>query len=315
MSKWYIGAGEQNDIVISTRIRLARNIEDYPFPCKLDTKTRTALNKKIGDAVCGRENLEFIEMKTLTQPQIVSLAEKHLISPEFASSYDGRALLLSDSEGISIMLCEEDHIKIQVMKPGLSLETAYAEADRIDDELNEKFVFAFDDRLGYLTQCPTNLGTGMRASVLLHLPALTACGQMSSISSTVSKLGLTVCGSYGEGSVPMGDIYNLKTVTLQLAAQERTARAEMVKSIETEDEIFRAYGILKSARILPVKEFMTLVSKVRLGAVAGLINVKPETVDELMISMQPATINAAAGKNLDSRERDIERAKQVRQRL
>ena len=192
MSKWYIGAGEQNDIVISTRIRLARNIEDYPFPCKLDTKTRTALNKKIGDAVCGRENLEFIEMKTLTQPQIVSLAEKHLISPEFASSYDGRALLLSDSEGISIMLCEEDHIKIQVMKPGLSLETAYAEADRIDDELNEKFVFAFDDRLGYLTQCPTNLGTGMRASVLLHLPALTACGQMSSISSTVSKLGLTV---------------------------------------------------------------------------------------------------------------------------
>lgn len=332
MSKWYIGAGEQNDIVISTRIRLARNIEDYPFPCKLDTKTRTALNKKIGDAVCGRENLEFIEMKTLTQPQIVSLAEKHLISPEFASSYDGRALLLSDSEGISIMLCEEDHIKIQVMKPGLSLETAYAEADRIDDELNEKFVFAFDDRLGYLTQCPTNLGTAMRASVLLHLPALTACGQMSSISSTVSKLGLTVCGSYGEGSVPMGDIYclsnqvtlgisekaaidNLKTVTLQLAAQERTARAEMVKSIETEDEIFRAYGILKSARILPVKEFMTLVSKVRLGAVAGFINVKPETVDELMISMQPATINAAAGKNLDSRERDIERAKQVRQRL
>ena len=172
----------------------------------------------------------------------------------------------------------------------------------------------------------------MRASVLLHLPALTACGQMSSISSTVSKLGLTVCGSYGEGSVPMGDIYclsnqvtlgisekaaidNLKTVTLQLAAQERTARAEMVKSIETEDEIFRAYGILKSARILPVKEFMALVSKVRLGAVAGFINVKPETVDELMISMQPATINAAAGKNLDSRERDIERAKQVRQRL
>ena len=321
MSKWYIGAGEQNEIVISTRIRLAINIEDYPFPCKLDTKTRTALNKKIGDAVCGRENLEFIEMKTLTQPQIVSLAEKHLISPEFASSYDGRALLLSDSEGISIMLCEEDHIKIQVMKPGLSLETAYAEADRIDDELNEKFVFAFDDRLGYLTQCPTNLGTGMRASVLLHLPALTACGQMSSISSTVSKLGLTVCGSYGEGSVPMGDIYCLSNqVTLGISEKAaidnlKTARAEMVKSIETEDEIFRAYGILKSARILPVKEFMTLVSKVRLGAVAGLINVKPETVDELMISMQPATINAAAGKNLDSRERDIERAKQVRQRL
>lgn len=332
MSKWYIGAGEQNDVVISTRIRLARNIDEYPFPCKLDTKLRTKLNKKIGDAICDKEQLNFIEMKTLTQPQIVSLAEKHIISPEFASSYDGRALLLSDSEDISIMLCEEDHIRLQVMKPGLSLLEAYETADRIDNELNEKLNYAFDKRLGYLTQCPTNLGTGMRASVMLHLPALTACGKMSSISSTVSKLGLTVRGAYGEGTAPMGDLYqlsnqvtlgiseqsaieNLKTITLQIAAQERAARTELVKNIETQDEIFRAYGILKSARILSTKEFLALISKVRLGAVAGFINVKPETVNELMISMQPATINAAKGKNMTSRERDIERANEVRQRM
>lgn len=332
MSKWYIGAGEQNDIVISTRIRLARNVEEYPFPCKLDTKLRTKLNIKIADALKDKEKLRFIEMKTLTQPQIVSLAEKHIISPEFASSYDGRALLLSDSEDVSIMLCEEDHIRLQVMKPGLSLNEAYEIADRIDTELNEKLRFAFDKRLGYLTQCPTNLGTGMRASVMLHLPALTACGQMSTISSTVSKLGLTVRGAYGEGSVPMGDMYqlsnqvtlgisekaaieNLKTITLQLAAQERTARAELIKNIETQDEIFRAYGVLKSARILSTKEFMSLISKVRLGAVSGLINVKPETVNELMISMQPATINANKGKPLTARERDIERATEVRQRM
>lgn len=332
MSKWYIGAGEQNDIVISTRIRLARNVEEYPFPCKLDTKLRTKLNTIIADAVKDKEKLRFIEMKTLTQPQIVSLAEKHIISPEFASSYDGRALLLSESEDISIMLCEEDHIRLQVMKPGLSLSEAYEIADRIDSEFNEKLKFAFDKRLGYLTQCPTNLGTGMRASVMLHLPALTACGQMSTISSTVSKLGLTVRGAYGEGSVPMGDMYqlsnqvtlgisekaaieNLKTITLQLAAQERTARAELIKNIEIQDEIFRAYGLLKSARILSTKEFMSLVSKVRLGAVSGLLKVKPETVNELMISMQPATINAHTGKALTSRERDIERANMVRQRM
>ena len=214
----------------------------------------------------------------------------------------------------------------------MSLEQAYDTADKLDTLLDENLEFAFDDKLGYLTQCPTNLGTGMRASVMLHLPALEKSRTIGRIAGNLSKLGLTIRGAYGEGSEPSGSLYqlsnqvtlgisekaaidNLKTVTLQLAAQERTARAEMVKSIETEDEIFRAYGILKSARILPVKEFMTLVSKVRLGAVAGFINVKPETVDELMISMQPATINAAAGKNLDSRERDIERAKQVRQRL
>lgn len=332
MSKWYIGAGEQNDIVISTRIRLARNIEEYPFPCKLDTKLRTKLNSKIASEIKDKENLRFIEMKTLTQPQIVSLAEKHIISPEFASSYEGRALLLSDSEDISIMLCEEDHIRLQVMKPGLSLNEAYEIADRIDSELNEKLCFTFDKRLGYLTQCPTNLGTGMRASVMLHLPALTACGQMSTISSTVSKLGLTVRGAYGEGSVPMGDMYqlsnqvtlgisekaaieNLKTITLQLAAQERTARAELIKNIEVQDEVFRAYGLLKSARILSTKEFMALVSKVRLGAVSGLLKIKPETVNELMISMQPATINANTGKTLTTRERDIERANMVRERM
>ena len=333
MSKWYIGAGEQNDIVISTRIRLARNIEDYPFPCKLDTKTRTALNKKIGDAVCGRENLEFIEMKTLTQPQIVSLAEKHLISPEFASSYDGRALLLSDSEGISIMLCEEDHIKIQVMKPGLSLETAYAEADRIDDELNEKFVFAFDDRLGYLTQCPTNLGTGMRASVLLHLPALTACGQMSSISSTVSKLGLTVCGSYGEGSVPMGDIYclsnqvtlgisekaaieNLENITKQLVSQERQARERLAKSIDIQDSVSRSLGLLKSAMVMTHDEALKLLSNVRFGILSGQIkDVTADVVDSLMEKIEPATLMVNSGKNLSAQERDIERAKILREAL
>lgn len=332
MGKWYIGTGEQSDVVISTRIRLARNLEDYPFPCKLSTKARIELDRLVREAIARRESLRYIEMKTLTQPQIVSLAERHLISPEFASSCDGRALLLSDSEEVSIMLCEEDHIRLQVMQTGLALEKAWGIADRIDTELNEKLKFAFDEQLGYLTQCPANLGTGMRASVILHLPALTVCRRVGALASTVSKLGLTVRGAYGGGAAATGDLYqlsnqvtlgisekaaidNLKTITLQLAAQERAARLDLIKNIEAQDEIYRAYGLLKSARLLSTKEFMPLISKVRLGAVSGLLDLKPETLNELMISMQPATVNAAAGKNLGSRERDIERARTVRERL
>ncbi len=332
MAKWYLGEGEQSDVVLSTRIRLARNLAEYPFPARLDTKSRIAVNEIVRDAVPAAANLKYIEMKTLTQAQIVSLAEKHLISPEFASSADGRALLLSDSEEISVMLEEEDHIRLQVMKPGLSLSEAYTEADRLDSAINEKVNFSFDERLGYLTECPTNLGTGMRASVMLHLPALTALGRMNTLASTVSKLGLTIRGAYGEGSASMGDLYqlsnqvtlgitekgaieNLKTIVLQLASQERAARTELLKSVETEDTVYRAYGVLKSARLLGTKEFMQLASRVRMGAVGGLLSVDPKQLNELMVSLQPASLNAQAGKTLDARERDILRAKIVRERL
>lgn len=332
MSKWYIGEGDHNDIVISTRIRIARNLADYPFPVRLDNKSKIEVNEKIRDALDGKEHLTYTELKTLTRSQIVSLAERHLISPEFASNSDARALLMSDNEDISIMLCEEDHIRIQVMKSGLALKEAYELADKIDTEINQSLKYAFDEKLGYLTQCPTNLGTGMRASVMLHLPALTAKGQIGSLASTVSKLGLTIRGAYGEGMSAMGDLYqlsnqvslgiseksaidNLKTITLQLAAQERAAREEASKSIETEDAVFRAYGILKSARILSTKEFMSLISKVRLGAVLGMIKTDLKTINELMVSMQPATINAFVGKTLSLEERDVERAKIVRERL
>ena len=332
MSKWYIGEGDHNDIVISTRIRIARNLADYPFPVRLDNKSKIEVNEKIRDALDGKENLTYTELKTLTRSQIVSLAERHLISPEFASNSDARALLMSDNEDISIMLCEEDHIRIQVMKSGLALKEAYELADKIDTEINQSLKYAFDEKLGYLTQCPANLGTGMRASVMLHLPALTAKGQIGSLASTVSKLGLTIRGAYGEGMSAMGDLYqlsnrvslgiseksaidNLKTITLQLAAQERAAREETSKSIETEDAVFRAYGILKSARILSTKEFMSLISKVRLGAVLGMIKTDLKTINELMVSMQPATINAFVGKTLSLEERDVERAKIVRERL
>ncbi len=334
MSKWYLGVGEQSDIVVSTRVRLARNIADYPFPAKLNTKSRTELNNLIKEAVEKDNpfNLRFIEMKTLARFEAASMAERHIISPEFASDADGRALMLSPEEDISIMLNEEDHIRVQVMKSGFALDEAYEIADRIDDSLNEKFDFAFDSRIGYLTQCPTNLGTGMRASVMLHLPALTMSGQIHRLINTVSKLGLTFRGAFGEGTSATGDMYqlsnqitlgiseeyaikNLKAITLQLCAQERAAREELLQDADTEDRIFRAYGILKWARLLSTKELMENLSLVRFGSVAGKINVPIETVNELMISMQPATINVMAGKRLEERERDMIRAKTVREKL
>ncbi len=334
MSKWYIGAGEQSDIVVSTRIRLARNITEYPFPNKLNTKSRMELNNVIKEALesDNKYNLRFLEMRTLARFEAASMAERHIISPEFASDLDGRALMLSPEEDISIMLNEEDHIRLQVMKSGFALDETYSVANEIDDVLGAKFNFAFDERIGFLTQCPTNLGTGMRASVMLHLPALTLSGQIHKLINTVSKLGLTFRGAFGEGTNAVGDMYqlsnqitlgiseefaikNLKAITLQLCAQERTAREEMLKDVSTEDRIFRAYGLLKWARLLSTKELMENLSFVRLGSVTGKINIPIETVNELMVSMQPATINARAGQKLETIERDSVRANEVRNKL
>ena len=333
-NRWYLGVGEQSDIVVSTRIRLARNLNEYPFPNKLNTKSRTALNNIIKDAVetDNKFDLRFVEMKSLARFEAASMAERHIISPEFASDADGRALLISKDEDICIMLNEEDHIRIQIMKSGFALDEAYQVADEIDDLLGSKLEYAFDERIGYLTQCPTNLGTGMRASVMLHLPALTMNGQIHKLINTISKLGLTFRGAFGEGTKATGDMYqlsnqitlgiseefairNLKAITLQLCASERAAREELLKSIDTEDAIYRAYGTLKWARLLSTKELMDNLSLVRLGSVAGKISVPIETLNELMISMQPASINVMAAQKLDEKERDTIRATKVRNRL
>ena len=271
-------------------------------------------------------------MKDLSRLQAVSLAERHLISPEFASKQDGSALVLSSDESVSIMLCEEDHIRLQVMKAGLALEEAYDIADKLDSMLDKKLKYAFDERIGYLTQCPTNLGTAMRASVMLHLPALTRCGQMTRLANTVSKLGLTIRGANGEGSQPKGDIYqisnqitlgiteetaiaNLKSIVLQLIAQERAAAAEIVKNPAEEDKIFRALGVLRNARLLSTDEFMELISVVRLGAARGLIDVGIEKINELIVNMQPATISASNSEANNPAARDAYRAKAVREAL
>ena len=332
--KWYMGLGNQGDIVLSTRVRLARNLEDYPFPSRLDSKEKEEVSSIIKEALSdyNEKALENIDMSALTPAGAVSLAEKHLISPEFASETKGRSLLLSESEDVSIMLCEEDHVRIQVIYPGLSLEEAFDTAEKIDSHLEKKLSYAFSENLGYLTQCPTNLGTGMRASVMLHLPALSKKGAMRGLSTTVSKLGLTLRGSYGEGGESSGDIYqlsnqvtlgisesaaiqNLSSIAMQIIAQEKQARAVLVKDEDFMDKIYRAYGILKSAYKLTSRELIGLLSYVRLGASEGILNVPLETLSALFIELQPATMNAQSEESLSQSQRDIKRAERVRESL
>ncbi len=334
MNKWYYENGNEGDIVLSTRVRLARNLEDYPFPCRLTVKGKETVCETIKNTILSEDSWGFgyTQMKDFSRAQAVSLAERHLISPEFASDRAGRALLLTDDEAVSIMLCEEDHIRLQVMMAGLALKEAYSVADKIDNIISSKLNYAYDDRIGYLTQCPTNLGTAMRASVMLHLPALTRCGQIGKLASTVSKLGLVIRGAYGEGSSPKGDIYqlsnqitlgiseesalnNLQSITLQLVAQERAAAERLIENPVEEDKIFRAWGILKNARVLSGDEFMELSSLLRMGISTKSIDFDIAKLNELTTRVQPATINASEGKELNSSQRDILRAKWVREAL
>lgn len=330
MNKWYIESGEQGDIVLSTRIRLARNIDEYPFPAKLSPQAKTEVCEKVRDILLAQKgwNFGYTQMKDFSKAQVISLAERHLISPDFAMQGDG-AIVLTDDEAVSIMLCEEDHIRLQVMMSGLALKEAYRVADTIDNILSSELDYAFDERIGYLTRCPTNLGTAMRASVMLHLPALTRCGQIGKLASTVSKLGLVIRGAHGEGSAPKGDIYqlsnqitlgiseqealdNLQSITMQLVAQERAAAKSLMENAVEVDKIWRSLGILKSARLLSCDEFMELASLIRLGAREGVIEIDLKALNELSYSVQPATINAVEGKNLTSAQRDELRAEMVR---
>ncbi len=327
-----------NDVVISTRVRLARNLKDYPFPCRLSTQDKEKIIEKVKSAIENSnspisKDFSFIRMSELTPQQGVSLVERRLVSPEFISESQGRALLLSKDESISIMINEEDHIRLQVINNGLSLEDTYDIADKLDTLLDENLDFAFDDKLGYLTQCPTNLGTGMRASVMLHLPALEKSRAIGRIAGNLSKLGLTIRGAHGEGTEPNGALYqlsnqvtlgisekaaieNLKNITMQLISQENQARTRLCSSIDIQDAISRSLGILKSALVISHDEALKLLSNVRLGIVSGQIkNVSTETVDKLMISVEPATLSVNLNKNLSPHERDIERAKLIQSSL
>ena len=337
MKNPYKDLKDVSDVVISTRIRFARNLKEYPFPCRLSEDKKRKVASIIKEAVLEghsaiSDRFKYIQMSELTQEEAVSLVERHLVSPEFISGRQGRGLLLLNDESVSIMINEEDHVRIQVISRGMKLNETYELADKIDTLLDERLDFAFDEKLGYLTQCPTNIGTGMRASLMLHLPALQESGAMGKIAASLSKLGIVIRGLYGENTDPSGAIYqlsnqvtlgiteqeaikNLHDIAMQLVTQERNTREQLSENINMLDSIYRSYGILSYAKLISNSECMKLLSNVRFGVEMGCFEFDFDTLDRLFIEIQPATLMKNIGKKLTPAERDHIRAELVRTAL
>ncbi len=331
---WYNKSGKENDVVVSSRIRFARNIADYPFDSKLDETSCNEIIEKVTNALGNK--FTKVDFKELSHVETGALVEKHYISPNFAKKKNPHALLINDNDDVSVMVCEEDHIRLQCIMPGLALDEAYKSACIYDDMLDDNINIAFDESWGYLTHCPTNLGLGMRASVMMFLPALTMTRSMENMSVQLSKLGLIIRGMYGEGSEPDGCLYQisnritmgiteedtlkkLNEIVKQICEKERKAR-EMLKSDRYSviaDRVGRSYGILKYARIVSSKEFMKLYSDVRLGIALGLIDgLTYEKLGEIMIGVLPANlISNNGGKTISDFERDVLRASVIREAI
>lgn len=334
MSSWYTTHAPEDDIAVSTRIRLARNLSGLPFPARMTPEQRKELNLKVKNAVLQSntpfaKSLKYIDMADVPQTEIAAMVERHIISPEFAEENADRAIIISADESISIMIGEEDHVRIQVILGGLQLEKAYDTAEQLDSLLYNELHFAFDRSLGFLTECPTNLGTGLRASVMLHLPVTESNGEISSIAETVGKIGFTVRGMYGEGSKASASMYqvsnqitlgiseknaidNLKIITAQLIDKERKARNSLNK-IKLEDMCFRALGTLQNCRILSSEEMMNLLSRIKLGIGMGIIKTDVLPI-KLFIEGQPNMLMKKYGQ-LEPEERDIYRAAFMRDAL
>ncbi len=319
------------DVILSSRVRLARNIAGVPFPVRLNTLQKQKINLSIVNALSSSPfGFRAVDMSSIYPYEAVSLAERHLISPGFASNTAGKVLVLSEDERISIMLGDRDHIRIQGFADGASPMEAYRIAAETDEIIASQLKYAFDEKLGFLNQNPKDLGTGMVPSVMMHLPALSRTGEMAKFSLTAGKLGFRIRGSYGDGASSKGDIFrisnyitmglteetaieNLKSLSLQLATKERAAAEEFVKDITVKDRINRSAGLLKNAVLLSCDEMMELLSWVRLGSLYGVLDCDPDLISRLFVSMQPATINVLAGGKLTSSGRDEIRARTVKQ--
>ncbi len=334
MSCWYNQKAPDDDIVVSTRIRLARNLNGIPFPSKMTAEQLKEVNEAVKCALLNSntpyaKSLKFILMKDIPENERYAMVERHIISREFASNCENRSIIISEDESISIMVGEEDHIRIQVILAGLQLEKAYDIAESIDALLCGSLDLAFDDRLGFLTECPTNLGTGLRASVMLHLPMVESGGEMASLAESVNKIGFTVRGMYGEGSKAAASLYqisnqitlgiseknaidNLKIITMQLVDKERNSR-EQINRLKLEDICMRAMGILKNARILSSAEMMEHLSEIKLGVSLGIIELSVSPV-KLIIEGQPFMLMRRFG-TMQPDERDIYRANIIRKSL
>jgi protein arginine kinase len=338
-AEWTNGQGPLSDIVISSRIRLARNIEGIPFPSRADQvelKNIFDLSQQVIEKSSLFKDYNLLLLDELTTLERQFLVEKHLISIYHALKkqlYQG--CIFNQRETLSIMINEEDHFRIQYLLSGLQLNEIWKLINKIDDEIEKIVTYAFSGKEGYLTSCPTNVGTGMRASVMLHLPALAMVGGINDILKAISKIGYVVRGFYGEGTEVMGNLFqvsnqitlglseeeiidNLEKVNQQIISQEQKVRNDLLSNSKSqlEDQMWRAYGVLSSARIISSVEAMELLSKLRFGVELGIIS-HPNlaTLNKLMLFIQPAYLQMLAGKDLDPFTRDLQRAILIRNKI
>ncbi|MFA5142779.1 MAG: protein arginine kinase [Candidatus Omnitrophota bacterium] len=337
-TEWLKGTGPSANIVMSSRTRLARNIDKMPFSNWAKTSQLEEVLAMVESAVKQCNFLKdaiFIKLKDLNEVDRGFLVERHLMSPEHAKNAEYKALIVDPHEIVSIMVNEEDHLRVQVMQSGLNLRECWRIIDEIDTDLSKNLPFAFSAKWGYLTACPTNAGTGLRGSTMLHLPALVFTGQIGKILQAIAKLGMNVRGLYGEGTEAMGNVFqisnqismgvaeediidNIERITNQLISREDVTR-KMLMTKNKEglfDRISRAYGTLRSAHIINSTETVALLSAIRLGVDLGIIkNMDRRTVNELFLLTQPAHLQKLEGKALNANERDVKRAEIVKKRL
>lgn len=328
----------QAGAIVSSRVRLARNLDRRPFPGWAGEEESLCVWNEISTILAGQPALNspiVMEMPSLTRVDREVLVERHLISRELADKNAGSGLVFRRDESIGIMVNEEDHLRIQAMRPGLDLDGLWQTVNELDSEIERQVSYAFSPRLGYLTACPTNVGTGIRASVMMHLPGLVLLNDIGSIIKGISKIGLAVRGLWGEGTEAAGNMFQLSNQTtlgekeenlikrltqivLEIGEHETNARARLMQQKEASlrDHIGRAYGILMHANLLNSKETLDMLSALRLGIEMELLNAwEVSVVNALFLSVQPGHLQKAEGKSVGSEKRDLARARTVRERL
>ncbi len=336
MTKWLETTGIDEDVVVSTRIRVARNLEKYKFPNLIGSEDSESLTQDIQEALRDvGEDYDFYSNRNLNEVERNVFVEKHLISPNLSKKVDKGSFFIRKDEKSTIMINEEDHIRIQVLLPGLNLEEGWNICSEIDDEIEKNIKYAFHEKFGYLTACPTNTGSGLRASVMLHLPALGMIGQINNIMEALRKMGLTVRGLYGEGSKALGNLYQISNQTTigekeedtikkinkivyQIVARERNSRKYLLdqSEVELEDKVFRSLGILNYSRVISTLEAMNHLSNVKLGTDMGIIkDIKSKEIINLMLDIQPASIQNIQDKDIDTKQVDILRGETLRRKL
>ena len=338
ISGWLAGEGRDSMVVLSTRVRLARNVRDQIYPTAADTSTREKVVGFFESAFSRSEMLgkgKLYRSDELTPLDRDFLVERHLMSPNFMQDVSARSLFISPHEQVSVMVNEEDHLRIQALASGLEPEKAYKLAMKYDNEIGRFIEYDYDPDFGFLTACPTNVGTGMRASVLIHLPGLVITKDIDGVINKISKQGVAVRGFYGEGTDVLGNLFQISNQTtlgvsekqiLELIEQltrfiiesENTARERLSSeaSAQIEDKIWRAYGILKNARMLTSDEVMNLLSAVRLGIAMKIIDkVTIRQINEILLLSQPAHLQKFNNEELDGDQRDFLRAKMVREKI